>query len=141
MITDNIKNLKNYNLVPETVLNFLMNPPSDIGHYEIDDKNFANIDIYNTKQDCKFEAHKKYIDIQMLLEGFEELDYISVDSLKINEAYDEKRDVMFFETPEKTPDTLQLEPYKFALIYPHEAHRPQMGNGQQVKKVVVKIRV
>lgn len=143
MITDNIKNLKNYNVVPETVLNFLMNLPSNAGHYEIDDKNFANIDIYNTKplENCKFEAHKKYIDIQMLLEGAEELDYISVDGLKVSEAYDEKRDVMFFENPEKTPDTLQLEPYKFALIYPHEAHRPQMGNGQHIKKVVVKIAV
>lgn len=141
MITDNIKNLKNYNIVSEKVLDFLMNLPADAGHYEIDDKAFANIDIYNTKQDCKFEAHKKYIDIQMLLEGSEELDYISVDDLKISEAYDEKRDLMFFQNPNKTPDTLQLEPYKFALIYPHEAHRPQMGNGQQVKKVVVKIKV
>lgn len=141
MITDNIKNLKNYNIVSEKVLNFLMNLPSDAGHYEIDNNSFANIDIYNTKQNCKFEAHKKYIDIQMLLEGSEELDYISVDDLKISEAYDEKRDVMFFHNPEKTPDTLQLEPFKFALIYPHEAHRPQMGNGQQVKKVVVKIKV
>lgn len=141
MITDNIKNLKNYNIVSEKVIDFLMNLPSDAGHYEIDDTAYANIDIYNTKQDCKFEAHKKYIDIQMLLEGSEELDYISVDGLKISEEYDEKRDVMFFENPEKTPDTLQLEPYKFALIYPHEAHRPQMGNGQQVKKVVVKIAV
>ncbi len=141
MITDNIKNLKNYNIVSENVINFLMNLPTEAGHYEIDDTAYANIDVYNTKQDCKFEAHKKYIDIQMLLEGSEELDYISVDDLKISEAYDEKRDVMFFHNPKKTPDTLQLEPFKFALIYPHEAHRPQMGNGQQVKKVVVKIKV
>ena len=141
MITDNIKNLKNYNMVSENVINFLMNLPTEAGHYEIDDTAYANIDVYNTKQDCKFEAHKKYIDIQMLLEGSEELDYISVDDLKISEAYDEKRDVMFFHNPKKTPDTLQLEPFKFALIYPHEAHRPQMGNGQQVKKVVVKIKV
>ena len=141
MITDNIKNLKNFNIVSENVINFLMNLPTEAGHYEIDDTAYANIDVYNTKQDCKFEAHKKYIDIQMLLEGSEELDYISVDDLKISEAYDEKRDVMFFHNPKKTPDTLQLEPFKFALIYPHEAHRPQMGNGQQVKKVVVKIKV
>ena len=141
MITDSIKNLKIYNIVSENVINFLMNLPTDAGHYEIDDTAYANIDIYNTKQECKFEAHKKYIDIQMLLEGNEELDYISVDDLTISEEYDEKRDVMFFHNPDKIPDTLQLEPYKFALIYPHEAHRPQMGNGQQVKKVVVKIAV
>lgn len=141
MITDDIKNLKNYNIVSDKVIDFLMNPPAETGHYEIDDGIYANIDIYNTKQDCKFEAHKKYIDIQMLLEGSEELDYINIDGLIISEEYDKNRDVMFFKNPEKTPDTLQLEPFKFALIYPHEAHKPQMGNGQQVKKIVVKIAV
>jgi len=143
MITDNIKNLKNYNIVSEKVADFLLSlsAKTQAGHYEIDDTAYANVDVYNTKTDCKFEAHKKYIDIQMLLEGTEELDYISVDGLNIKEAYDEKRDVMFFHNPEKAPDTLQLEPFKFALIYPHEAHRPQMGSGQQVKKAVVKIAV
>ena len=143
MITDNIKNLKNYNIVSPKVADFLLNLPADAGHYEIDDTAYANIDIYNTKsiENCKFEAHKKYIDIQMLLDGTEELDYISIDGLSISEEYNADRDVMFFHNPEKTPDTLQLEPFKFALIYPHEAHRPQMGNGQQVKKVVVKIAV
>lgn len=145
MITDNIKNLKNYNIVSEEVLKFLSNltKKSEVGHYEIDNNSYANIDVYNTKpiENCKFEAHKKYIDIQILLDGVEELDYISIDSLKVNEKYDGNRDVMFFDTPSKTPDTLQLEPFKFALIYPHEAHRPQMGDGQRVKKVVVKIAV
>lgn len=145
MITDNIKNLKNYNIVSEKVVNFLLslNENSETGHYEIDNTAYANIDVYNTKpfENCKFEAHKKYIDIQMLLSGGEELDYINVDVLNVSETYDETRDVMFFHNPEKTPDTLQLEPFKFALIYPHEAHRPQMGDGQRVKKVVVKIAV
>ncbi len=145
MITDNIKNLKNYNIVSEKVVNFLLslNENSETGHYEIDNTAFANIDVYNTKsfENCKFEAHKKYIDIQMLLNGVEELDYVNVDGLKVGETYDETRDVMFFHNPEKLPDTLQLEPFKFALIYPHEAHRPQMGYGQKVKKIVVKIAV
>ncbi len=145
MITDKLENLKNYNIVSDKILDFLLgltkNTPE--GHYVIDDNSYVNVDIYNTKtvENCKFEAHKKYIDIQMLLEGSEELDYISVDGLNISEAYDEQRDVMFFKNPQKLPDTLQLKPFKFALIYPHEAHRPQMGNGQKVKKAVAKIKV
>lgn len=145
MITDKLENLKSYNIASDKVLDFLLGLTSNTpaGHYVIDDMSYVNIDIYNTKptENCKFEAHKKYIDIQMLLEGSEELDYISVDSLNISEAYDKQRDVIFFQNPEKIPDTLQLKPFKFALIYPHEAHRPQMGDGQKVKKVVVKIKV
>lgn len=145
MIIDNIENLKKYNIVSEQIADFLsdLDNNSKIGRYEINDTAYANVDVYNTKpvENCKFEAHKKYIDIQMLLDGSEEIDCINIEGLKISEAYDENRDVMFFENPKTEHDKLQLEPFKFALIYPHEAHRPQMGNGQAVKKVVVKIAV
>lgn len=146
MITDNIKNIKQYKNISKNVIGFLesLTSQTPTGHYEIDETAYANIDIYTTKpvENCKFEAHKKYIDIQMLLNGVEQLDYINIDGLEISEEYDAKRDVMFFETPTKAPDTLQLEPFKFGLIYPHEAHRPQMNinnTSTEVKKVVVKI--
>lgn len=146
MITDYIKNIENYPNIPKEVSDFLKNlsQETQIGHYEISENAYANIDIYETKfvENCKFEAHKKYIDIQMLLEGEEELDYMPVEGLEISEVYDKNRDVMFFENSDKKPDILKLKPFKFALIYPHEAHRPQMNAGstsQKVKKVVVKI--
>lgn len=146
MITDNIINIEKYPNISENVVKFLneLNAQTNTGHYEIDEHTYANIDIYETKsiENCKFEAHKKYIDIQMLLAGEEKLDYMPVENLKISEEYDSKKDVMFFENPTEKADTLQLKPFKFALIYPHEAHRPQMNTGhkpQKVKKVVVKI--
>lgn len=146
MIIDKIENISIYNEIPQEVSNFLKSLTPDIstGHYIIDGKAYANIDEYVTKpvSECKFEAHKKYIDIQMLLSGTEELDFIQTEGLKIAEEYDTNRDVMFFENPSQKPDYLILEPFKFAMIYPHEAHRPQMNifdKSQKVKKVVVKI--
>lgn len=144
MITDNIKNIKNYDNISEGVKEFLLSLSSEtpVGHYEIEQGAYANVDEYETKplEKCKLEAHKKYIDIQMILTGEEELDYISVDGLNVSEAYDENRDVMFFEPPDCALDTIRLTCGKFALIYPHEAHRPQMRtNAVKVKKVVVKI--
>lgn len=143
MIVDDIENLAKYKIIPQKVVDFLTGLTSDTesGHFEIDETSYANVDIYNTKSvdACKFEAHKKYIDIQMLLKGSEELDIINVNELKVSEEYDEKRDVMFFNSSQKSSDMLFLTPGKFVLIYPHEAHRPQMGDGSSVKKVVVKI--
>ncbi len=146
MITDKIENIKNYKEIPNQVSDFLksLTSNSDTGHYEIDESSYANIDEYETKpvSNCKFEAHKKYIDIQMLLSGTEELDFIHTENLKIDEEYDCSRDVMFFKNPSIKPDSLILNPFKFAMIYPHEAHRPQMNafdKPQKVKKVVVKI--
>lgn len=147
MITDDLKNIYKYSEISKDIVEFLENltPDTVQGQYKINKNVFANVDVYETKpvECCKFEAHEKYIDIQMLLEGNEQLDYICTKGLKISEQYDESRDVMFFENPVKKPDTLQLVPFKFALIYPHEAHRPQMlsGKSQTVKKVVVKILV
>ena len=51
---------------------------------------------------------------------------------------------MFFENPTTVPDSVILGNNKFAFIYPHEAHKPQMAiNNIQtdVKKVVIKIPV
>lgn len=146
MIIDSLENINNYNVVSNSVLKFLNELSTDIktGRYKIDEQAYANIEEYNTKniQQCKFEAHKKYIDIQILLSGTEELDFLPVDGLAISDEYDEHRDIMFFTNPDKISDRVILEPGKFAMIYPHEAHKPQMslnGISEQVKKVVVKI--
>lgn len=148
MIIDSIENISIYENIPQNVIYFIKNltPQTELGHYEIDKNSYANIEIYETKNlnDCKFEAHKNYIDIQMLLSGIEELDYTPVKGLTVSEKYDEIRDIMFFENPDRISDSVILEAGKFALIYPHEAHRPQVAfnaNSKTVKKVVVKIHI
>ena len=162
MIIDKIENIEKYSKAPSPlegrgegakltlisakVIDFLQNltPETPTGRYEIADGVYANVDEYEPKnyENCKFEAHKKYIDIQMVLSGEENLEYRCVDGLKISEEYDEKRDIMFFENPEEKSDYVHLTPFKFALIYPHEAHKPQIKTVSSfVKKVVVKIKV
>ena len=148
MIIDKLENISNYKAVSQKVIDFLMSLSleTETGRYEIDETSYANIDVYETKQpeNCKFEAHKKYIDIQMLLSGTERLDYMPVENLKVSQEYDEKRDIMFFENSTKPADTVILGDSKFAIIYPHEAHKPQIafeGTSLKVKKVVVKIHV
>lgn len=148
MIIDSLENLSLYNSIPKNVIDFIkgLSPEKEVGCYKIDDRAYANIETYETKsiKDCKFEAHKKYVDIQMLLSGVEELDYTPVNGLKISDTYNEAKDIIFFENPNRISDSVILESGKFALIYPHEAHRPQVAfNGEsiKVKKVVVKILV
>ncbi|AOR38206.1 hypothetical protein BHV42_02895 [Candidatus Melainabacteria bacterium MEL.A1] len=148
MIIDKIENIEKYSQIPISVIKFIKNltPETPVGHYELENEIFANIDEYTTKlfENCKFEAHKKYIDIQILTTGTEQLDYINIEGLAVSEEYDQNRDVMFFENPTTVPDSVILGNNKFAFIYPHEAHKPQMAiNNIQtdVKKVVVKIPV
>lgn len=147
MIYDSIKNIEKYN-IPQNIIDFIktLNSDTPAGHYIIDNNNYANVDTYTTKEHdmCGLEAHKKYIDIQILLQGQERLDYIDIDGLQVKEQYDENRDVMFFHVPVSSLNTVLLSGGKFAVLYPYEAHRPQMkcdNSACNVKKVVVKIRV
>lgn len=145
MIFDKIENLKQYNAVSDKVIDFLLtldeNTPE--GHYEIDENSYVNVDCYETKSHdkCFPEAHKKYIDIQIILSGKERLDFENIEKLLIKDEYDSLRDVMFFEIPQNS-NTVYLEQGSFLMFYPQDAHRPQMtasDTPQKVKKAVVKI--
>ena len=145
MIFDKIENLKQYNTVSDKVIDFILtldeNTPE--GHYEIDEKSFVNVDCYETKthDKCFPEAHKKYIDIQIILSGKERLDFENIKKLTIKDEYNSQRDVMFFDIPQNI-NTVYLEQGSFVILYPQDAHRPQMTASdtcQKVKKAVVKI--
>ena len=88
MIIDKIENIEKYSQIPISVIKFIKNltPETPVGHYELENEIFANIDEYTTKlfEDCKFEAHKKYIDIQILTTGTEQLDYINIEGLAVS---------------------------------------------------------
>lgn len=147
MIFDKIENLRQYDVVSDKVLEFILNldMSTPTGRCVIDEKTYANIEEYNTKphENCFFEAHKRYIDIQLLLKGEERLDVRHIDGLTVKTPYDDEKDLVFFENRDETA-SVKLQEGSFALLFPHDAHRPQMclsGVSECVKKVVVKILV
>ena len=146
MIVDDIKNIEKYSsIIPIRVIDFMktLSSSTPAGHYKIDDNNYANVDEYKPKpiDSCKFEAHKKYIDIQMVLEGEEQIHITNTD-LQISEEYNTEKDIMFFVNTDNNVDKIDLKPFKFVFIYPNEAHKPQIKTSTDyIKKVVVKIAV
>lgn len=115
------------------------------GRYEVDgDRIYANVMSYETKaaEELKFEGHKKYIDIQLLLKGSEYMD-VSLDStLAVDTPYSEQSDCALF-APSKHSASVLLEPGKFAVVFPHDIHQPgrRVEAPQPVRKMVVKVRV
>ena len=115
------------------------------GTYELDGRKvYAVLQEYETKPEstCQWECHRKYIDVQMLLEGEEEIGWTEIDSLTECEEYDEERDIMMA-ADAKHASMLVLSAKQFAIFTPHDAHKPLClhkvpGN---VKKVVFKIAV
>ena len=148
MITDTIEHARSYSMGPawEKAFAFLktLNADSPDGDYPLDGKNmFAIVMSYETKEpaQAKFEAHRKYADIQSTLVGAEGIGVVQTDSLTANTEYEEERDVTFYDTPEIVPALVDVYPGSFAFLLPQDCHMPQLavGEPQLIKKVVVKI--
>lgn len=116
------------------------------GTYEIDGKRvFANIQSYRTKpltDDCLFEAHKKYIDIQYIVSGIEKIRWAKLDTLKeVEEHYSEGQDIAFYTGGTKFDFVLTKG--TFLMLYPQDAHMPGLSDEKDVnaRKIVFKIAV
>lgn len=115
------------------------------GRYEVDgDKIYALVMTYSTKsaEELKFEAHKKYIDMQLLLEGIEFCDATQHCRLDIAMAYSDEKDAALYEAPNFYSSVL-LEPGNFVILYPEDIHRPsrKVVDSQQVRKMAIKVRI
>jgi len=105
MIIDNIKNSKLYFSVNNNfkkAFEFIekaVNDNFEVGKYEIDgDKVYALVQEYETKthNDTKFEGHKKYIDIQYIIEGTEYIEIADIDGMEPFTVYDDDKDFTLY---------------------------------------------
>jgi biofilm protein TabA len=122
-----------------------LSPDTPKGKIEIDDEAmYAMVNIYITKspEEASFEAHRKYIDVQILLAGRERIDVTQRTDLPVLQSYAEDADAMLYAAPAAFTSVL-LEPGQFVVLFPHDAHRPgvSLGAKTEVRKLVVKIRV
>lgn len=110
------------------------------------DQLFALPQRYDTSPAAtrRFEAHRRYIDIQFILTGEEVIEHAPIEWLpEVTEPYSNDRDVMFFRDPAACSRTL-LRAGDFAIYFPADGHKPCCQAGHQpaaVRKVVIKIAV
>lgn len=113
------------------------------GRYEIDgDKVFALVQSYDTRprEQGKFEAHRKYIDVQFVVAGDECMGYANLAELSVTQEYSEKDDYLL---AQGRADYVRVHPGMFTIFHPQDAHIPCMAveKPSPVKKVVVKVAV
>lgn len=145
MIIDKLANSKKYESLHKDfklVFDFIKTHDllkMDCGRHEIrGNEVFFNLQEYETKQSQKLEAHKKYIDIQVLVKGEEYMGYTNIDNTSISEEYNEEKDVMFLNG---SVDKLLADNTMFLIFFPEDAHMPALSvnNDKLVKKAIFKI--
>lgn len=116
------------------------------GAYEIDgERVFANIQTYRTKhqdENSRFEAHKKYIDVQYIVSGIEKIRWAKLEDVtETEERYSKGQDIAFYSGDAKFDFVLTKG--AFLLLYPQDAHMPGLSDEKDVtvRKIVFKIAV
>ena len=113
------------------------------GHYEIDADNifYEVSEFYTVPAQAKFfEAHRKYIDIQVTISGEEWYGHAIVSLLREEQKYSDDKDIAFYSGEGVY---LQTPPGHFILFMPEDAHKPGVffQKRELVKKIVMKVKI
>lgn len=113
-----------------------------LGRQEIDgDRVYAIVakDKGRRRDEAKLEAHRRYIDIQFVVTGTDEMGWKDLASCREPPVpYDAKKDFVLLED---RPDSwVAVGPGTFAVFFPEDAHAPLVGTGV-IHKVIVKVAV
>ncbi|MCX7708432.1 MAG: YhcH/YjgK/YiaL family protein [Clostridia bacterium] len=149
MIFDYIKNSKLYTAQGSRLniaLQFLHDNDfiaMEPGRYPIQgDEVYALVQEYETKpiEEGKWEAHRKYIDIQYVADGEERIGFASLSQMNGSQDYNPDKDIQFFQGE---GHFMEVKKGQFMILFPEDAHMPgiQASTKQKVRKVVVKVLV
>ncbi len=114
----------------------------ELKRYDIEGDNvYATVSEYLTRNeaDARYEAHRKYIDIQYVVSGTEIISVAPISQKTgILEPYDPTKDIEFLTV--SNGENLFAMPDRFFIFFPEDAHRPGLKNQENspVRKVVVK---
>ena len=145
MILDVISNLENYRqLFPRFAVfkEYLvkMNELPE-GKYDLGEGEFFSIMSGETREleSAQYEFHQKYLDLQIMLEGSEFMQWQNLDKVdQLN--FDAESDIGFGTGP---GTLIEIPQNSFYIVYPQDAHMPglHVEEPAQFKKAVFKLKV
>ena len=112
------------------------------GRHEIDNDDLYALVVKGTgqpKDQVKLESHRKYIDIQFVVAGLDEMGWRNTASCaNVAQPFDAESDVELFSDP--VSSWLSVQTGHFTIFFPEDAHAPGAGPGE-FHKVVLKIKI
>lgn len=114
----------------------------EIGRYEFDGGYFM-VQKGNTKPmtEGHFEVHRNYVDVQIVMEGSEDMAWADMNDLKEEIPYDSEKDAAFYSG--ETSHWMPITEGMFYIAFPHDGHRPSrhVNVPQTYTKIVMKLPV
>ena len=148
MIFDHISGLETYargDARLTAVAEFLKAHPAQTladGRHELGKGAFVNVGDVPAREDGDFEAHRRYIDLQLVIKGSERMQWAHLSCMRSGGEYNERGDFQLFSGPCAEAAELKAYPGYFAVFYPQDAHKPSLHLDHAVsRKAVFKIPV
>lgn len=115
-----------------------------LGRNEIGEGAYANVAEYETKLQNVYELHRRYIDVQLLGHGEENVFVAPKENGREQQGeFNEEGDFVLFADADNAR-CLVVSPSSYQLFFPSDAHKPCMavdGKPQPVRKICVKVPV
>ena len=146
MIFDSIAHLETYQGIDPRIYRGLKLLEQDFaaqedGTYEVEGRDlYYSLQTYETREENLFpESHRKYVDIQYMLQGAEIIGVGSLEDMELVEAFPERD----FYSNRGPVSPFTLSEGRFAVLWPQDAHAPGIATGDlaRVRKCVVKVRI
>ena len=97
------------------------------------------LDNSKSKENAFLEAHNRYIDIQICLEGHETMGWRSRSQcLSPKSEFNNEKDIIFYN--DKPLTYFDVPAGSFAIFFPEDCHAPLIGEGQ-IKKIIFKVEI
>lgn len=146
MIIDTLENCRYYTGIGErfvAAFDFLAENAATLAvgrHVIIPGEVYVNVREYDIAEgeEIRLEAHRRYADIQCVLEGVEIIGYRQVEGAEPATEYDEQADLIFYRDGW---EPICMPTGKFAVLFPGDGHAVKISppGGAHVKKAIVKV--
>lgn len=138
---------KGYSKNLDTAIGWLLSVPfreMTAGKYTIDGEQvFALVQEKRTapRGQLKWEAHREYIDLQLLLEGKESIGFQEAAGLRPAGDWETENDIGFY-LDNGLGFFVPMKPRDFVLCFPEDAHMPLVAEKEpeELRKLVIKFK-
>lgn len=147
MIVDNIDNIMFYHSMVQHLAAGMaamedLGGNLEVGRYEFDGGYFM-VQKGSTKPmtEGTFEAHRKYVDVQIIVEGSEEVAWADPRNLHTEIPYDPEKDAERLSG--SLEHVMKMSAGMFYMAFPHDGHKPVSHTKEQQSytKIVMKLLV
>lgn len=147
MIVDKLKNIRHYQSMIPNLDKGLEAIQGQMGRMEAGRHEFDGGFFLVQKGETKpmseglFEAHQRYIDIQIVVSGNEDIAWAELDDSMNTVPYDAVKDAAYYEA--KETHSLHVSEGMFYVAFPHDAHKAvrHLTSPHHFEKIVLKMPV